>query len=93
MGQSESSQSSNAGLHLNNTCMSHLSGGPSVNGYAVWSGLDTYLGVEHDLRCPVPAGGHVLREEPGVIVVGVGHSSQTKVTDLGRDDVDKRDIE
>jgi len=45
--------------------------------------LDAHLGVEHDLRRPVPAGGYVLREESGVIVVGIGHTGQTKVTDLG----------
>jgi len=44
--------------------------------------LNTDLGVEHDLGCPVPTGGHVLREEPGVVVVRVSHAGQTKVADL-----------
>ena len=45
-----------------------------------------YFGVEHDFRSPVPAGGHVLGQEAGVIVVRVGHAGQTKVTDLKKKD-------
>lgn len=45
-------------------------------------GLGVTLGVKHDLRSPVPPGGHVLREKACVVVVRVGHSRQAKVTDL-----------
>ncbi len=40
-----------------------------------------HLCVEHDLRRPVPPGGDVLRERPGVVVVGVGDAGQAKVAD------------
>ena len=76
--------------------MPQLSGGFPVKDNTIRSGLDIHLGVEHDLWCPVPAGGYVLRQEPRMVVVGIGHASQTKVTDLGRDDREterQRDIE
>lgn len=41
-----------------------------------------YLRVEHDLRCPVPPSGHVLGQEPCVVVIWVRHSRQTEITDL-----------
>ena len=40
------------------------------------------LSIEHDLGCPVPPGGHVLSEDPRVVMAGVTHTSQSKVTDL-----------
>ena len=45
-----------------------------------------YLGVEHDLRGPVPAGGHVLGQNARVVVAGVAHSRQSEVTDLVKAD-------
>lgn len=40
------------------------------------------LWVEHDLRGTVPARGHVLCEEPSVIMVRVGYTREPKITDL-----------
>lgn len=48
--------------------------------------VETHLGVEHDLRRSVPTSGNVLRQESSVIVVGIRHTSQTKVTDLQGDE-------
>lgn len=42
----------------------------------------SYLGVEHDLWRAVPARGDVLRQEPGVVVIGVSDSRQPEVTYL-----------
>ena len=50
---------------------------PNIDGFGV------ALGVEHDLRGAVPAGGHVLRQEAGVVVLRVRYTRQTKVADLG----------
>ena len=44
--------------------------------------LAVALGVEHDLWRAVPARGHVLRQEPRVVVLRVGHACQPKITDL-----------
>lgn len=46
----------------------------------------TRLWVEHDLRSSVPTSGNVLCEETSVIVVGISHTSQTKVTDLQKNE-------
>ncbi len=46
------------------------------------TGLCVALGVEHDLGSTVPPRGHVFRQESGVVVVGISHSRQTKITDL-----------
>ena len=43
--------------------------------------MPTYLGIEHDLWCPVPPGGHVLGQVPGVIDLRVGDSRQPEVAD------------
>ena len=44
--------------------------------------LFTHLCIEHDLRCPVPARGHVLCQDPGVIMRRVTDTWQTKVTNF-----------
>jgi len=49
------------------------------------TGLGISLGVEHDLRGPVPPGGNILREETSVVMLRVCYPGQTKVTDLWRD--------
>ncbi len=41
----------------------------------------THLCVEHDLRCAVPPGGHVLCEGARVVVVRVGDAAQAEVAD------------
>ena len=43
-----------------------------------------YLGIEHDFWRPVPSGGHVLRQEAGVIVLGIGYACKTEITNLQR---------
>lgn len=52
---------------------------------------DTHLGVEHDFRGSVPTGGDILCEEPRVIVVGISHTSQTKIADLQKGKNERRD--
>ena len=46
------------------------------------TGLGISLGVEHDLRGPVPPCGNILREETSVVMLRVCYPGQTKVTDL-----------
>ena len=41
-----------------------------------------YLGVEHDLGSPVPAGCHILCQEASVVMLGISYPCQPKVTDL-----------
>lgn len=50
------------------------------------AGERTHLGVEHDLRCSVPTGGYILCKETSVIMVRISHTSQTKITDLQKDE-------
>ena len=50
----------------------------------VLTGFEVSFGVEHDLRCAVPARGHVLRQHSLVVPRGVRNSGQTKVANLGR---------
>ena len=45
-------------------------------------GLVVPLGVDHDLRSSVPAGGHVLRQEARVIVLGISDTCEAKVANL-----------
>lgn len=42
-----------------------------------------YLGIQHDFWSPVPASGHILCQEPCVVVVRICNTGQAKVTDLG----------
>ena len=44
--------------------------------------LGVALRVQHDLRRPVPPGGHVLGEEAGVIVGRVGDARKPEVANL-----------
>ena len=46
------------------------------------TGLGISLGVEHDLRGPVPPCGNILREETSVVMLRVCYPGQTTVTDL-----------
>ena len=45
-------------------------------------GWAPYLGVKHDLWGPVPACGHIFRQEASVIVLGISNPGKTKITDL-----------
>lgn len=45
-------------------------------------GKRSYFGIEHDFGRPIPPGGHVLGQESGVIVLGIGNARQTEVANL-----------
>lgn len=45
-------------------------------------GWAPYLGVKHDLWGPVPACGHVFRQEASVVMLGISNPGKTEITDL-----------
>lgn len=61
---------------IGNHFRQNASHGPDVDG------LGVAFAVQHDLRRAVPARGHVLRQEPRVVVVRVRDSGQSEITDL-----------
>ena len=46
------------------------------------NGLGVALGVEHNLWCSVPPGGHIFGQEPSMIVFWVSNSCKAKVTNF-----------
>ena len=48
------------------------------------TGFTVALRVKHDLRRTIPPGGHILRQEAGVVVIGVSDTGKAEVTDLKR---------
>lgn len=54
---------------------------PALSLHGSW-GRGGYLGVKHDLWGPVPARGHIFRQEASVVMLGIRDPGKAKVTDL-----------
>lgn len=50
--------------------------GPEVDGFGV------NLRREHDFRCAVPSGGHVLGQQSSLIALRIGNSCESKIAYL-----------